>query len=456
MSAKPPSSPRPRSLRARLTWRLVVLQVLTLAIFALLSAIPISRFGNEPVLDHRPLSLALRHLERDGEALRLEPGRWLAQVIAEHPDFWYHIRDAEGRSLEYGQPPAMLQPLFDNLQFLIWADFVLPGAEGEPLAQVRREDSPVGTVWVATGGGPSLSPFSFGLMIVNSYFIAIAALMTLATVIGTPILIRRSMRGVNEAAAEAEAIDVDQRGARLSGQDVPAEIQGLVRAVNAALARLDEGFERRQRFLADAAHELRTPIAVLATRIQLMPQGPDRDQLSMDVARLSNLADQLLDLQRLDNDTARPVRLDLAALAGEVASDLAPLAIASGHEIAFDAPPAPVPVLADRHALIRVVSNLIQNAITHSGRGAAIEVAVDRAPGGPATLRVRDTGPGVPAQDRARLFEPFYRVASQGQGAGLGLHLAREVVTRLDGTIHVTDAPGGGAEFIVRLPVAKA
>lgn len=293
-------------------------------------------------------------------------------------------------------------------------------------------------------------------MILNSYFIAIAALMTLATVIAIPVIIRRAMRGVNAAAAEARAIDVEQRGARLTGDNVPTEMQGLVGAVNAALARLDEGFERRQRFLADAAHELRTPIAVLATRIQLMPPGPERDPLLMDVARLSNLADQLLDLHRLDNDTSRLARHDLSELAGEVASDLAPLAIAARHEIAFDPASGPVPVLADRHALIRVVSNLIQNAISHSGRGATIEVMVDRGPGGTATLRVRDSGPGIPPEDRERLFEPFYRLTPQSQGAGLGLHLAREVVTHLGGSIHVTDAPGGGAEFIVRLPIAKA
>lgn len=125
-------SARPRSLRARLTWRLVLLQVLTLAVFALLAAIPISRFGNEPVLDHRPLSSITRNLTLEGDELTFAPSSRLDEVIAGYPDFWYHIRDAEGRSLQYGNPPPILRPLFENLQFLLWADLVLPGRGASP------------------------------------------------------------------------------------------------------------------------------------------------------------------------------------------------------------------------------------------------------------------------------------------------------------------------------------
>lgn len=442
------------SLRARLTGRLVLLQLLTLAVFAALAAVPLSRFGTEPVLDFRVMNGALRSLDLQDGALVLGEQSDLQAIAAEYPTFWYHIRDEAGRVLRFGQPPGALDALFANLDVMVWADFVQPGEGGLPVAQVRREDSPVGRVWVVTGGGPTLRPFSFGLMVLNSYFIAIAALMTLLTVVALPFIIRRALRGVTAAAAEAGAIDVNQRGARLSGDNLPVEILQLVGAMNTALSRLDEGFARRQRFLSDAAHELRTPIAVLATRVQLLPPGPDRDRLSLDVARLATLADQLLDLQRLDQDTTRLQRCDLVDLAGEVAADLAPLAIASGNQIGFDAPGQPVPVMVDRHALVRVVSNLIQNAITHAA-GGSIEVSVEADGTGPAVLRVRDTGPGIPPEARSRLFEPFYRLSGAGQGTGLGLHLASEAVLRMGGSIHIADAPGGGAEFIVRLPMAR-
>lgn len=454
MSAAPPRA-RPVSLRWRLTGRLAALQIATLALFAALAAVPLSRFGSEPVLDFRPTVTAMGHLAvQDGE-LRLDPPDVLADVFAAHPGFWVHIRDAAGRGLTLGTPPGDIAVLFDNLTAIVWADFVLPGEAGHPLAQVRRGDSPVGRVWVVTGGGPTLRPFSFGLMVLNWYFIAIAALMTLGTVLAIPLIVRRALAGLTAAAAEASRIDVDQRGTRLSGDGLPTEILDLVQAVNTALSRLDDGFARRQRFLADAAHELRTPIAVLATRVQLLPAGTDRDRLALDVARLSTLADQLLDLQRLDHDQPRLTRCDLAALAAEVAGDLAPLAIAAGCEIALDAPPHPVWVMADRHGLIRVLSNLVQNAITH-GAGSGIEVSVEATRAGPAVLRVRDGGPGVPVAVRERLFEPFVRAGAPGSGTGLGLDLSRKVVTQMGGSIHVADAPGGGADFIVRLPLAGA
>ncbi|HEY0275861.1 MAG TPA: histidine kinase dimerization/phospho-acceptor domain-containing protein [Paenirhodobacter sp.] len=117
-----------------------------------------------------------------------------------------------------------------------------------------------------------------------------------------------------------------ESGTRLTEANVPPELQGMVGAVNAALTRLDEGMERRRRFLATAAHELRTPIAILTMRIELLPQGAERGQLMLDVARLSSLADQLLDLERLDGGSVRLVPVDLRQLARAALTDIAPLA----------------------------------------------------------------------------------------------------------------------------------
>src|SRR5690606_27501130 len=99
---------------------------------------------------------------------------------------------------------------------------------------------------------------------------------------------------------------------------VPSELHPLVRAMNSALQRLDDGMERRQRFLADAAHELRTPIAILQTRIELLAAGPERTRLLLDVARLANLANQLLDLQRLEEGRPNFEDLDLVEVAAQV------------------------------------------------------------------------------------------------------------------------------------------
>jgi signal transduction histidine kinase len=225
-----------------------------------------------------------------------------------------------------------------------------------------------------------------------------------------------------------------------------------VRAVNAALQRLDDGMERRQRFLADAAHELRTPIAILQTRIELLPDDAQRSRLMLDVARLANLANQLLDLQRLDADSTSFHPVNLVDLAAQVTADMAPLAIAAGDEISFDAEVDSVTVAGDPASLSRAIVNLVQNAIIHGGRKTTIQVAVGR----DGSLRVSDTGSGIPEQHRQAIFEPFNRIVPLDQGAGLGLNLVKDIVLRHNGQVTVGDAPGGGALFEISLPLASS
>jgi hypothetical protein len=123
---------------------------------------------------------------------------------------------------------------------------------------------------------------------------------------------------------------------------VPREIVPLVDAFNAAVRRIGESYDAQDRFLVGAAHELRMPIAILATRIADLPPGQVRSRLQRDLGRLSNIAEQLLDLQRLDHHRSQHQRIDLAALTGEVAADVAPLLIDAGYEFAVEAPDAPV------------------------------------------------------------------------------------------------------------------
>ncbi|TGV95854.1 histidine kinase dimerization/phospho-acceptor domain-containing protein, partial [Mesorhizobium sp. M2E.F.Ca.ET.154.01.1.1] len=121
-----------------------------------------------------------------------------------------------------------------------------------------------------------------------------------------------------------------------------------VKAVNAALARLDKGYERHKRFLTDAAHELRTPVAILNTRLASLPATPERARLLQDAARLSTLADQLLDLQRLDRQAEHFRPVDLVAVARNVMVDLAPMAFAAGYEMSFEPTKDKLAVRGDR------------------------------------------------------------------------------------------------------------
>jgi len=278
------------------------------------------------------------------------------------------------------------------------------------------------------------------------------ALMTLTTLFATPSVVRRALARLGEVAAEAEQIHIDRRGTRLSIERVPSEVIPLVKAVNDALGRLDEGYERQQRFLLDAAHELRTPIAILQTRLESLPDGAQKTRLLEDGARLASLAEQLLDLQRLNpqNGAAGTV-IDLVDVARHVAADLAPLAIAAGYELSLDSETETFAVIGDQGALERAVANLVQNAIEHGGRRGAIRIDVGR--GG--TVDVSDEGKGIPAEHRERIFEPFHRLQPRTRGAGLGLNLVRSIIQRHGGDVAVLPGSSGGACFRITLPAAR-
>ncbi len=249
-------------------------------------------------------------------------------------------------------------------------------------------------------------------------------------------------------AAHAGEIDIDRRGTRLSVDKIPAEVGPLVHAINGALQRLDEGYEQHQRFLSDAAHELRTPIAILQTRLEILEPGPIRTRLMLDAGRIAALAEQLLDVQRLDRTNDNFVPVELGELCQRVAADLAPLAIATGYDLSLDIHDPDVTVMGDPGALVRAVTNLVQNAIEHAGRQGAITVRVER--GG--VIEVSDDGPGIPEEERDKIFAPFYRLQPQERGAGLGLNLVRDIVHRHGGEVSAVSRPQGGACLRIILP----
>jgi two-component system, OmpR family, sensor histidine kinase TctE len=226
---------------------------------------------------------------------------------------------------------------------------------------------------------------------------------------------------------------------------VPREIAPLVRAVNEALGRLDEGYERQRRFIASAAHELRTPIAILRMKIDTA-EAPAVRSLAGEVARLANLSEQLLDLHRLDNG-APTERVDPAALARRVVADLAPILIAAGKTIALQVD-APAPIMGNAGAIERVLVNLVQNAVEHGGSQIVVRVEG-------ASFEIEDDGDGIPEAERDRVFEPFHRVRPRSSGTGLGLNLVRQVMDHHRGRVAILDAPGGGTIIRADFPAAR-
>jgi len=439
------------SLRQRLTWRMVMMQALVLLAFGSIAAIPIVRLlSDEQGLDDGVIENISDAVQRNADGgLELVIDDDVTREIERFPHLWFYATDIDGNSVQMGQLPDNVHDLLDDLPRVNSANFADLGPPEAAPAIVRRHDSGAGRLWIITGGGPKIRFKLFLTVIGEPLFLGLLSMLTLVSFLVIPMIVMRQLRGVQHVAAEADTIDVNQRGIRLSSAHVPDELHSLVGAVNAALQRLDDGIERRQRFLADAAHELRTPIAILQTRIELLPDDVHRSRLLLDVARLTNLANQLLDLQRLDADMTVFEPVNLVDLAAQVTADMAPLAIAMGDDISFDAEVDTVTVAGDAAALSRAIVNLVQNAVIHGGSKTAIHVAVSR----DGSLRVSDTGPGIPEEHRQSIFEPFNRVLPLDQGAGLGLSLVRDIVLRHSGRITLGDAPGGGALFEISLPL---
>ncbi|MEN3351696.1 MAG: hypothetical protein V7632_5331, partial [Bradyrhizobium sp.] len=444
-------------LRSKLSWRLVTLQAaLLVAIIALVvgalwaCGLPVLERDEDRVMDVVQWALG-----RDSNGkLVLRPTAELKQLREEAPDLWFFVRDRQGETLSEGKVPDEFSRIGGALDHISQARLGWQMFEDDPRkppARMKRVNSDAGNVQIITAtqgrmtGAKALFAASLTFLVVT---VPGLLLMAAATFVATPMVIKRALSGLDTAADEARRIDFRQRGSRLSADHLPLEVAPLVSAVNDALKRLDDGYSRHQRFVADAAHELRTPIAILNTRLESLPPGPERTPLLEDSARLATLAEQLLDIQRFDQCRNPFVRVDLVAVARGVAADLAPLAIAAGYGLSLETATEHVETMGDRAALERALTNLVQNAIQHGGRRGTITIHVSSA----ATIDVTDEGDGIPPEQRAQIFDPFYRLKPLDRGAGLGLNMVREIARLHGGHVSVLDGPKGGACFRLTLP----
>ncbi|MBW8268551.1 sensor histidine kinase [Caldovatus aquaticus] len=281
-----------------------------------------------------------------------------------------------------------------------------------------------------------------------SLLVAGAALLFLAN-LGIALLLLRPLR---RAAAEAAAIRPGE-ARRIGERGIPTEVRPLIRAVNAALDRLDEAFARQRRFSQDVAHELRTPLAILTTEVDLLEDRAVAERLRRDLDGLARLVAQLL--EAAEAAPRLPDRLfDLAQVCATTAQALAPAAAAAGRSITLGGEPGPVWVRGDPDALGRAVRNLLENALTHTPPGTAVEL---RLRASPPTVEVADRGPGIPEAQRALVFARFWR-ADRGRrgGAGIGLSIVSEIAALHGGAVEIRDNEGGGAVFALTLPAAPA
>ena len=250
--------------------------------------------------------------------------------------------------------------------------------------------------------------------------------------------------------------------------DVPGEVRPLVDEVNELMARLGRTFDFQSRFVADAAHQLKTPVSGLKAQIELALRENDTErvhhslaQLYISADRLSRLVRQLLSLARnepgaLDAMQLHP--LDLNAYALEVSMDWVPQALKRGIDLGFEGVEHPLVINADRDRLRELINNLIDNAIRYSQASGRVTVRVSRSDNDQCRLAISDDGPSVPVEERARIFERFHRLlGTQEDGSGLGLAIVSEIATLHGARITLEeDIDGVGNTFSVFFPLRAA
>jgi two-component system OmpR family sensor kinase len=285
-------------------------------------------------------------------------------------------------------------------------------------------------------------------------------------------VVRVGLLPLNRMAGTAGAIAGGDLSHRVEDTDPRSEVGRLGRALNAMLDRLEQAFaqreaseERLRRFLADASHELRTPLVSIRGYAELFrlgaASGPEDTAKAMrrieeEAARMGVLVEDLLTLARLDEIKDSPhERVDLGAIAADAVQDAR--AAAPDRQIALEAG-TPVAATGNPDQLRQVAANLLRNALVHTPAGSPIEVRA-WSENGSAELEIRDHGPGLPAGDPDTLFERFWRAGAGRErgrdGAGLGLAIVAGIVDAHGGAVSAADAEGGGASFLVRLPLSR-
>jgi signal transduction histidine kinase len=263
------------------------------------------------------------------------------------------------------------------------------------------------------------------------------------------VVFRRALRPLVDASSMAQNIGPTRTNVRLPTDGMPREIVPLVKAVNEAFDRLEEGYRVQREFTADAAHELRTPLTILRTHIDMLQDNETARSLRNDIAGMSRIVDQLLEIAELETLVVnRNERADLRAVCSEVAIFVAPLALEQGKEIAVTGAEGEVWVRGNSDSLFQAIRNLAENAIAHTPEGTAVELHINAS----GIVEVLDAGLGVPEEARQLIFRRFWRAdRRRAGGGGLGLSIVSRIVEAHGGSVTIADRPTGGAVFSVRL-----
>jgi len=267
-----------------------------------------------------------------------------------------------------------------------------------------------------------------------------------AILAGVLLVLFLLVRSFRRLANIAQSLDPQAPGRLLPEKGLPIEIVPMVRAINRLIRRVERTNEEQAFFISAAAHELRTPLAVLRTRLENLPDGADKDDLRNDLRRMARLVDQLLRLMSVRNKSTPSSAVNLVEIARNVVAERAPIVIDQGVEIDLVAASETVQVDGDKRLLEVALANLVDNALSFSKSGQTLQVKV----GPKRCVTVKDQGPGVPAAELENIFRPFAKSPPNRQGHGLGLAITRSIMALHGGSVRVANRKRGGASFALR------
>jgi signal transduction histidine kinase len=441
--------------------RIVILHVIAVAITSILMSVALSWLLNvatnnihNDAMEEQAASLA-HHLvpQADGSLLLELPPSLQGLYSQPYGRYSYAVVDDQGKtlfsSMKDPEPVFPADPHAAAVQFLEThkGGAVISGAS------IRRG---IGdrTVWVQAAEDMANRDVLID-DIVEDFFkhVGWITLPILLVLLVTDIAIfRRALQPLRQASEIARQIGPTRTDIRLPLNEIPSEVRPLVSAINQALDRLDQGFRVQREFTADAAHELRTPLSILRTRVETLDDPRVAEALHLDIEAMSRVVSQLLDIAELEAFTIEPSEVaDLQAACAEVAEFIAPLALEQHREIALLGVTAPVWVKGNAEMMKRAIRNLAENAIKHAPKDTVVEFVVEEN----GTVTVLDRGPGISSEERELIFQRFWRRdRNQQGGTGLGLSIVQRIAELHGATIEVQNRDLGGAQFSLHFVAA--